>query len=67
MIIIGETLGKNCKLFQIFISECFALSVESWLKKGYNMSWMSNADCEVRRELLRGNKPAGIARLDEFC
>lgn len=39
--------------------------VESLLLKGYRMILPEIADYEVRRELLRANKLAGIRRLDE--
>lgn len=39
--------------------------VESLLLKGYRMILPEIADYEVRRELLRANKLAGIRRLDD--
>jgi len=44
--------------------EC-QLWVESLLLKGYRMILPEIADYEVRRELLRANKLAGIRRLNE--
>jgi predicted nucleic acid-binding protein len=47
------------------------IACENWmaslLARGERMIVPEIADYEIRRELLRANKTAGIARLDHFC